>query len=146
MKQSDPPIIVSAFYPTKRSEVWSALSSKEEMIQWYFPQIPFFETVVGTKIEFLVENEGRSFTHQWTILEADPPNCLLHTWSYQEHSGEATMRFDLTDTSEGTEVTATCTVLKDFPQDIPEFKRESCVAGWDYFLNQALAGYLKKRA
>jgi len=33
-------------------------------------------------------------------------------------------------------------VLEDFPQDIPEFKRESGLAGWTYLILESLQKYL----
>ena len=34
-------------------------------------------------------------------------------------------------------------VLEDFPGDIPEFDRESCIAGWNFFLSERLREYLE---
>jgi hypothetical protein len=34
---------------------------------------------------------------------------------------------------------------EDFMDGIPEFKRESGLAGWEYFLNKSLKDYLEKR-
>jgi hypothetical protein len=39
----------------------------------------------------------------------------------------------------------TVEVLEDFPDDIPEFRRESCIGGWNYFINHRLKEYLDKK-
>jgi len=33
-------------------------------------------------------------------------------------------------------------VLEDYPDDIPEFKRESGLGGWNYFIKDRLYNYL----
>ncbi|MGB5434562.1 MAG: hypothetical protein WBM98_01625 [Maribacter sp.] len=35
-------------------------------------------------------------------------------------------------------------ILADFPNDIPEFARESAVEGWNYLLGKSLKEYLEK--
>jgi len=35
-------------------------------------------------------------------------------------------------------------ISESFPLDIPEFKRESCVEGWTYFIKKRLKEYLDK--
>jgi hypothetical protein len=35
-------------------------------------------------------------------------------------------------------------VLTPYPKDIPEFKRESGEAGWDYLINKNLVEFLQK--
>jgi hypothetical protein len=43
-----------------------------------------------------------------------------------------------------TKLTLTARVVEDFDDSIPEFKRESCVAGWNYFIKERLSDYLEK--
>jgi hypothetical protein len=52
--------------------------------------------------------------------------------------------FELFKEGDGTRLRLTHIVLKDFPDDIPEFKRESGLAGWRYFLGERLKAYLQK--
>jgi hypothetical protein len=33
-------------------------------------------------------------------------------------------------------------VVEDFPDDIPEFDRESCQSGWNYLISESLSSYL----
>jgi hypothetical protein len=35
--------------------------------------------------------------------------------------------------------------LQSFPGHIPEFKRESCLAGWQYFIRERLKKFLEKK-
>jgi hypothetical protein len=42
-----------------------------------------------------------------------------------------------------TKLRLTAQVLEDFPEDIPEFKRESGVEGWTYFIKKSLKEFLE---
>jgi hypothetical protein len=46
--------------------------------------------------------------------------------------------------SAGTQFTVTTKVIEDFPNDIPEFARESCIGGWNYFIKERLDKFLNK--
>ena len=63
------PIIVTKEINCKKDKVWSAITVFDEMHQWYFEQIDSFEAKVGFATEFVIQNEGRNFTHQWKVLE-----------------------------------------------------------------------------
>ncbi len=54
------------------------------------------------------------------------------------------MTFELTEQGRATTLKLTNTVLQDFPDNVPEFERESCLAGWQYFIGQSLKVYLEK--
>jgi hypothetical protein len=49
----------------------------------------------------------------------------------------------LTQDNNLTKLTLSVEVQEDFPESIPEFKRESCIGGWNYFINNRLKEYLK---
>ncbi len=38
----------------------------------------------------------------------------------------------------------TNTVLQNFPDNVTEFERESCLAGWQFFIGESLRVYLEK--
>ena len=41
MKSTDSPIIIEETFKTSKEILWNALTKKEEMIQWFFENIPF---------------------------------------------------------------------------------------------------------
>ena len=53
-----------------------------------FENIPEFETHVGFKTQFLIENEGRKFTHLWEVMEVIPNQKIAYNWTYDEYEGE----------------------------------------------------------
>ena len=130
------PIQVHKKIKCSRAKAWSAITVLEEMLKWYFEQIKSFEPRVGFATEFVIHNEGKTFTHQWKVLDVKPNESITYSWQYPEYPGRSTSKFTLIPTEQGTEVIVTCTGLETFPDDIPEFKPESCRGGWEYFLNR----------
>ncbi|KAA3634593.1 MAG: SRPBCC domain-containing protein [Calditrichaeota bacterium] len=144
MKASDPPVVVEQTYNASKEKVWNAITDRDEMIQWYFPMIPEFKAKVGFETVFTVENEGCVFPHRWKVLEAEPCIKISYTWKYDNYEGDGYVTFEIFDDDEKTRLQLTCTITEDFDDSIPEFKRESCVGGWEYFIKQSLKEYLEK--
>lgn len=141
MKADDPPIVVEKVYSTSQEGVWRAWTDLAELHRWFFPQIPDFRAEVGFTTAFTIEHEGRTFTHTWEILEVSEGHSFKMSWNYREYPGDSTLSVELTAEDDGTRCRITDEILEDFPDDIPEFQRESCIAGWEYFLD-ALGKYL----
>ena len=138
-----PPIIVEATFNVKVEEVWNALTKQPLMIQWYFENIPAFEAVVGFKTQFNVESNGKDFFHLWEVTEVIPNKKISYSWQYANIPGEGHVVFDLTQMGSKTKLKLTNTGLESFPQELPEFKRESGIKGWNYFIKQRLKAYLE---
>ena len=137
MRVSDPPIAVSITSSATKANIWNALTHLETMRKWYFPNIDNFEAKLGSKSSFLVENEGRQFTHTWEVIRVSPEEHICYTWHYPEYDGFAEVSFNINSMADDQHnVTVSLVVLEDYPQDIPEFKRESCVGGWEYFMGR----------
>jgi len=133
-------VIITQQFSVSVSELWAAITKQSQMVQWFFENIPEFNPEVGFSTQFLIENEGRQFTHLWKIVEVVPNHKIVYNWSYLEYTGEANVSFELTENEKGSLLTLTNKWLGEFSQDIPEFSRESCLGGWQYFIN----GRLKK--
>ena len=144
MKTTDPPVIVENTIDADCQTVWNAITIHDEMVKWYFEENPAFEAKVGFETQFVIEVEDRKFTHCWKVTKVDPAKLIAYSWHYPEYPGAAVVTFNLIPkTDSQTTVRVTVDVTEDFPDHIPEFKRDSCVAGWEYFLKEQLAGYLK---
>ncbi len=144
MNQLSKPIVVEQEFNSSVGKVWNAITRLEEMKQWFFDNIPAFEPVVGFETEFSVQSEGRNFQHLWRILEVEPNKKIKYSWRYREHKGEGFVTFELFESKELTNLRVTNEGLDSFPQDIPEFKRESCQAGWEFFIKERLKTYLDR--
>lgn len=143
MKASEPPIVASEVFNVSADVLWSAITEVDEMHQWYFNNIPAFEATVGFKTEFLVDAGERSFLHMWEVVAVEPSKMIRYTWRYPNYEGDAHVTFEIdADESGQTRLTVTCTILKDFQAGIPEFTRESCQGGWNYFIKDSLKKYI----
>lgn len=138
------PIIVEQTFDKSIEEVWTAISDLSQMHEWYFKEITSFEPEVGFETRFDVKVEGRNFGHIWRIKEVKAPSLISYDWSYGEYPGKSVAVFELSAYPEGTKLKLTHTVLEPFPQEIPEFKRESGLAGWNYIIKTSLKEFLAR--
>jgi uncharacterized protein YndB with AHSA1/START domain len=145
MKKHEQSIIVEEIFNAPVNILWEAITDHSQMIKWYFDNIPEFKPEVGFETQFIVENEGRVFPHIWKVIEAVPNQKITYTWRFEGYPGDSYVTFDLSEADNKTKLTLTVTVLEDFPDDIPEFRRESCIGGWNYFLGENLSNYLNNK-
>jgi len=146
MKRIDPPIIVEETYNKPIETVWRAITEPVQMRKWFFDNIPDFKPEVGFEIEFDVETGGRVFPHQWKITKVESGKLIEYNWKYGGYQGDAYVTFELTPEENATRLRLTNIVVEDFQDDIPEFKRESCIGGWNYFIKERLKKYLDKES
>ncbi len=114
------------------------------MREWYFESIPEFKPDVGFETQLNIESGERNFLHKWEITKVQPLKLIEYSWEFEDYVGESTSTFELLEEDNLTKLRLTIEIQEDFPEDIPEFKRESCVASWDYFINQNLRNYLEE--
>jgi len=130
------PVIVEQVIRAAPGEVWDAITRHEQMIQWFFPNIPDFEPVTGFQTVFSVQSGERIFTHVWKILEVVPLRMIKYHWSYVEYPGIGSVTFELKGNENDTLIRLTNKGLETFPPDIQEFSAENCREGWRYFLGR----------
>ncbi len=145
MKDSYKPIIVDQIFDASVKNVWNAITVLDEMTQWFFPDISSFEPVVGFKTQFSVQIEDRIFLHLWKLTEVVPMKIIAYEWRFEGYPGSGVSLFELTEEGHQTKLRLTFTVVEKFPDNIPEFKRESGVAGWNYFIKESLKEYLEEK-
>lgn len=144
MQKIDPPIIVEATYPNTVEEVWESITQLEKMQQWFFDNIESFQPEVGFETSFAVQSGERTFTHLWKIKEVIPFKKIAYYWTYEEYTGNGFVEFEIFEKEEETQLRLTNIVTEDYPSNVAEFKRESCIGGWNYFLGESLKGFLEK--
>lgn len=145
MKTTDKPIIVEETFNASIETVWDSITNIEQMRKWYFDNIPSFKPEVGFVTQFNVQSEERNFLHKWKIIEVEPLKKINYSWEFEEYPGKSTASFELTSENNLTKLTLTVEVQKNFPDNIPEFARESCIAGWNYFINNRLKNFLENK-
>jgi len=143
MKASQLPIVVSQDYKATPLEIWNAITRPQQMRKWYFEQLQDFKAKVGFKTQFVIQHEDRIFTHQWEITKVIPQKKISYSWQYEEYSGLAEVSFEIHLSENSTTLTLTNIILENFPENIPEFTRENCLGGWQYFIQQELKKYFE---
>lgn len=142
MKITEPPIIIEEQFDASAEKLWNAITQIDEMKKWFFKNIDHFKPEVGAKSEFMVKSNGRIFTHLWEITEVVPFKKITLNWKYKEYPGDSFVRFEIVDNKTSTKLKLSTIVTSDFPDYIDEFSRESCMAGWIYFISESLREYL----
>lgn len=146
MKTSDTPIVVEQVFHNPVKDIWKALTEVDQMKQWFFDNIDTFKPEVGFETQFVVRSEHRKFTHLWKITEATPYQSITYNWKYVEYPGDSSVTFELVDKKEFVNLRVSMGITEDFPQNVPEFTRESCIQGWDYFIRNSLKGFLSTQS
>lgn len=144
MKAGDRAIVVEQSFDTSRENLWQAITDVDLMRQWFFDNIPEFNPEVGFKTRFAVQSGERDFVHLWEITEAIPLRRTTCDWRYEGYPGAMRVAFELFEDGQLTRLRVTVTVLEDFPGDIPEFRRENCLGGWEHFINGRLREFLAR--
>ena len=124
-------------------KVWSAITEKSEMKEWYF-DIPDFELKQHNEFNFFEPGDQQKYHHHGGILEIIPQQKLKHTWSYPEFSKEKTIvKWELEKDGEETLVTLTHKGLENFGHLGNEFQKESFEKGWKEILGESLKKYFE---
>lgn len=144
MRKNDEPIIVEQSFNTSIDTAWKSITEIDQMRQWYFENIPSFKPEVGFETRFNVQNQDRNFLHQWKVTEVVSPKLIAYNWKYENYPGDSLVKFELFEENSSTKLRVTHQVLEDFPDDIPEFKRESGLEGWTFFIKKKLKEFLEK--
>ena len=144
MKKDEEPIVVEQTFNSSVDTVWNAITSLDQMRQWYFDNITSFKPEVGFETEFNVQSQDKNFIHKWKVTEVIPAKMISYNWNYEGISGDSFVKFELFEDNKLTKIRLTHQVLENFPDDIPEFKRESGIEGWTYFIKKRLKEFLEK--
>ncbi|MFC7357761.1 SRPBCC domain-containing protein [Jejudonia soesokkakensis] len=145
MNKLPEPIVVTQSFDQDISKVWNAITQLDEMKQWYFSNIPSFEATEGFETNFIVPSKNRIFPHYWKVTEVIPTKKIAYEWTFKGYSGKGLSEFELLDKGTSTQLNLIFTVLEKFPENVPEFKRESGLEGWNYLIKGTLKEYLHSK-
>jgi len=126
------------------TQVWDAITNPVKMKQWYF-DIPGFKAIPGFEFQFTAGSENKKYVHLCKIKEAIPMQKLSYTWRYIDLPGNTLVTFELFDEGEKTKVRLTHQGLETFPQDQPDFRRQSFENGWTEIIGKNLKAFLEKK-
>ncbi len=138
------PLIVERTYNAPIEKVWNAITDKDQMREWYF-DLKEFKPEKGFKFSFTGGDEHVQYVHNCEVTEADPPNKLSHTWTYEKNTGYSVVTWELY--KEGEEKTRVKLIhdgLLSFSNGDPNFEVSSFTKGWNSILGESLKNYLEK--
>jgi len=133
MEKSEP-IIVQQTFNASKEEVWKVITEADLMRHWFFETMESFKPEVGFETSFNVHVEDKDFVHLWKITEVEHEKKIVYNWRYDGYPGDSFVTWELTSENNQTTLTLTHVGQENFPQHIPEFSRESCEGGWNYFI------------
>ncbi|QDV40474.1 hypothetical protein Enr13x_02800 [Stieleria neptunia] len=142
MSESSTPIVVEQSFDASKPAVWKAITEREQMVQWFFDNIPEFRAEPGFETQFDIDAGRRIFRHLWKITEVIPEQKIVYDWRYEGFPGSGKVTFELFEENDGSKLRVTNEGIESFPKDVPEFTRESCEDGWTYLLQDNLKHYL----
>ena len=142
MKITDSPVIVEQLFKKPVNLVWKAITELDQMRLWYFDNIPYFKAEIGFTTQFNVKAPSRDFLHIWEVTEVIPQKKITYNWTFKDCDGSGDVTFELFEQNSQTLLRLTNIVIEDFDDAIPEFRRESCLAGWNYFIKDRLVSFI----
>lgn len=140
------PIVVEQTFNAPIAVVWKAITDKGQMRQWFFEQMTEFKPEIGFKTQFTVRCEDKAYPHLWKVTDVVPQKRISYEWRYGGYPGDSSVTWELSEVPDGTKLRLTHAGHETFPQDDPNFSRESCQAGWEYFLDQRLKAFLEQQS
>ncbi|WP_443939148.1 SRPBCC family protein [Pedobacter sp. MW01-1-1] len=138
----DEPVVVT--HDASPERIWKALTQNDELKQWYF-QLEDFKPEVGFKFQFSGgPDDGPQYLHLCEIKEVLENEKITYSWVYEGNEGYSEVSWELSPLGDKTKLTLTHTGIDSFASGGSDFGKSSFNAGWTYFVNEALGGYLEK--
>ena len=138
----DAPIKVEVLLNAPVERVWSAISDKAEIKQWYF-DLEEFIPAIGFTFSFYGGNDHTKYLHLCTVIEAVPNEKLAYTWRYDGYEGKSVVNWILTEEDGKTRLMLLHEGLESFPADKPDFAKHNFEEGWKYLIGSSLPKYLE---
>lgn len=139
------PFIIERTYNAPAEKVWSAITDRDEMQQWYF-NLAAFKPEVGFEFSFTGGSEQMTYIHLCKITEVIPGSKLTYSWRYEGYEGNSFVTFELFPEGDKTRLVLTHEGLESFPAGNPDFAASSFAAGWTMIIGTSLANYLEKHS
>ena len=127
-----------------QSKVWNALTSKEQMKEWYF-DLEEFRTEVGFEFRFYAgKDECNQYLHICVITEVIPERKLVYSWQYDGDPGMSYVSWELFPEGDKTRLVLTHTGLDTFDETNPDLAVGNFDEGWSYFIDKTLREFVEK--
>jgi len=136
------PVVVERVYDAPVEKVWTAITDRSQMKQWYF-DLDAFELKEGFQFRFPGQgHKGEQYMHVCTITQVEPEKKLQYSWQYEGFPGYSLVTFDLMPVGNKTKLRLTHHGLETFPKDSADFAHESFNEGWNHLIGISLPEHL----
>ena len=135
------PIVINRIFNAPVARVWKALTSADQMREWYF-DLKEFKAEVGFEFDFVVEHEGNKYHHLCRVTEVIPEEKIAYTWRYKGEPGDSLVTFELFPDGSTTRLKLTHTGIETFPQT-PAYARKNFEAGWTAIIGSELKQFVE---
>ncbi|MFN0213003.1 MAG: SRPBCC domain-containing protein [Saprospiraceae bacterium] len=138
------PVIVEVTLNVPAEQVWTAITDRNQMQQWFF-DLAEFRAEIGFEFRFPGgPSPEKQYMHVCKITAVEPGKILTYSWHYAGYQGETYVSFLLSPQGVKTLLRLTHTGLESFPADNPDFVRENFVEGWGEIIGSKLKMYLEQ--
>lgn len=137
------PFIIERTFNVPIDKVWSAITDKDEMKQWYF-DLPAFKPEVGLEFRFTGGPDDRQYLHICKVTEVVPGRKITYSWRYDGYEGISYVTWELMEEGDKTKLKLTHAGLESFPASNPDLAKENFAAGWTDIIGRSLTEYLEK--
>ena len=135
------PIAINRIFNAPVARVWKALTSADQMREWYF-DLKEFKAEVGFEFDFVVEHEGNKYHHLCRVTEVIPEEKIAYTWRYKGEPGDSLVAFELFPDGNRTRLKLTHTGIETFPKT-PAYARKNFEAGWTAIIGSELKQFVE---
>lgn len=136
------PVVIERILNASVERVWSAITDKDKMKEWYF-DLDEFKAQVGFEFQFEGGKEDKCYLHLCKVTEVIPGKKLQYSWRYDGYAGNSLVTFELFELGDQTKLKLTHTGLGTFPESNPDLARENFVGGWEQIIGTSLKQYLE---
>jgi len=136
------PLIIERTFNASVERVWKAITSKDDMKQWYF-DLAEFKPEVGFEFQFEAGTDEKKWLHECKVTEVMMERKLTYSWRYPGYDGISFVTFELFPEGEKTRLKLTHAGLETFPSDVPELKKDNFEFGWNSLIGDSLKKYLE---
>jgi uncharacterized protein YndB with AHSA1/START domain len=143
MNMETAPFTIERTFHAPVEKVWKAITSRDEMSNWYF-NMEEFRPEVGFEFEFTGGSEEEQYVHKCKVLTAEVNKKLAYSWVYENYPGYSVVTFELFPEGDKTRLKLTHEGLETFPQNKKDFGRDSFSAGWTEIIGTFLKNSLEK--
>jgi len=137
------PIVVEQAYTSPIEKVWESITDSSRMRQWFFENIDSFKPEIGFQTAFNVHFHDKDYLHVWKVTEVIPGKKIVYQWKYGGYPGDSYVAWELSAENNLTKLKLTHSGMESFPRDNPDFAREVCTDGWNFFIRKRLKEFLE---